>query len=765
MRILVVVHTFPPQSTGGAETYAAAHALALAAGGHQVTVLTRESDPSKAEYSTRSETRDGLQIVWINNTFRQVASFAETYANPAIDALAARLIETVRPDVAHVHHLTCLSTGIVGLLNARRVPVVCTLHDYWFLCHRGQLFDTNHRVCAGPDPDRCRACLGPAATMDRSAYAAARVVRRLEQTLPRRLAAWFRRTAERTATRAARGGGAGALDAARRRLEHMRAVMDQVTAFVAPSEALKQRFVAAGVTDDRIQFWPYGHDHSLFPQAVRGTRASPTSGPHLRLGFLGSVMISKAPHVFLEAFAGLPAGVASAEVFGAYTPYHGDDSYRGIMDPLLSLPGVKRRGPIPHEAVPAALASIDVLVVPSIWAENSPLVIREAFLAGVPVVASRVGGIPEAVVDGVNGLLVNPGDVAAMRRTLGRLLDDHALLTRLQAGAVASPVRTLTDDVESTERLYASVLTTVSPRRERLAAVVLHFGDPNETRLTVLSLLASRRPVDDLIVVDNDPGRRADTTLRDLRDRIDYVESSHNCGFSAGMNLGIRVALGRGASEVFLVNNDVIVPPETTGRLEHSLQSDPRLGAVGPVVLSRRDPGRVGTDGMSYRSGTGRMRHPGFGAKVGRCRAGAATRVADGISGCAMLLRHAALEAAGLFDEAYFFGFEDLDWCLRARRAGFLSAVAQDASVYHEGGRAIGSESPRGLYFAARNHLKLARSEPVGGGVGRVLRSAVVIGLNLAHAARSGGSSLPARLRAVARGVRDDFSGTYGPGR
>ena len=113
MRILEVVHGFPPTSQGGTELYARAHARALREGGDEVLVLAREQDPDRAEYDCRTEARDGLHVVWVNNTFRNTRTFEETYRNEAIGAVADRLIEDFRPDAAHIHHLTGLSTTIV----------------------------------------------------------------------------------------------------------------------------------------------------------------------------------------------------------------------------------------------------------------------------------------------------------------------------------------------------------------------------------------------------------------------------------------------------------------------------------------------------------------------------------------------------------------------------------------------------------------------------------------------------------------------------
>ena len=114
MKVLVVVHGFPPAAAGGTEIYAHAHARALRALGDEVVVFTRDQDSTRGEYDVRTEQRDGLRIVSVNNTFRHTRTFADTYRNDVIGAVASRLIDEVRPDVAHIHHLTGLSTTSSG---------------------------------------------------------------------------------------------------------------------------------------------------------------------------------------------------------------------------------------------------------------------------------------------------------------------------------------------------------------------------------------------------------------------------------------------------------------------------------------------------------------------------------------------------------------------------------------------------------------------------------------------------------------------------
>jgi GT2 family glycosyltransferase/glycosyltransferase involved in cell wall biosynthesis len=745
VRVLVVVHGFPPRAVGGTEIYARAHALTLHAQfGDDIFVLTREQDASRPEYSVRQEDRDGLHVAWINNTFRDAASFEQTYRNEAIDAAATPLIDNFQPDVAHIHHLTCLSTNLVAILKARGIPCVLTLHDYWLKCHRGQLLDLDYRVCHGPHHG-CRNCIGAAAG-GAALHAGAALLRTMTRGVPETTARLIHRAA---------AGVAGvlvsepALDQQQRlRLEHMRAVCRDITHFVAPSRSIRDRFVAFGVPEGRITVADNGTDTSGLVVTPRRAR-----GP-LRAAFVGTLMVSKAPHLLVEAIRLLTPGTAEATLIGAYSPYHGDDRYRTQLDALSNHPSVRMLGPIEHSHLPEALNGVDVVVVPSIWPENSPVIIHEAFAAGIPVVGSRIGGIPELIDDGRNGLLFEPGDANGLARALTRLIEDPGLIDHLRRGI--KPVRTLAEDAAAARQIYAQAIAPANGRR--LAAVVLNYQTPDQTLLAVRSLMASRRTFDSIIVVDNSQ----DDGLRDAvrgMPQARYLRTGRNLGFSGGVNAGIREALSRDASHVLLVNSDMIVPPDCVERLIDALESS-RAGIAGPIVLARADPGRVFSRGMMFNPRTGRMRHLGAGDRHGASDV-AGTRTVDAVSGCLMLVRREVFDAAGTFDERYFYSFEDLELCLRAARHQWRTVLAGNAVAYHESGRSIGAASPQRLYFAARNHLLLASATP-GGRLAAFWRGCSVVALNVAHAVTAPGGPLPRRLAAVARGTSDFFRHRFG---
>jgi GT2 family glycosyltransferase len=277
-------------------------------------------------------------------------------------------------------------------------------------------------------------------------------------------------------------------------------------------------------------------------------------------------------------------------------------------------------------------------------------------------------------------------------------------------------------------------------------------------------LLASNRAPDEVIVVDNSAsaGGRA-ICSEGLGGPVRYLPASRNLGFSGGMNLGIRDALERGSHFVLLVNSDAAVSPACIGTLEQALLDRPHDGIAGPRIQSSRSPGETISLGLRYAPSLGRMRD--------RAADGAGADAEDGIervdavTGCVMLVRREVFQSIGLFDEDYFFSFEDLDFCLKAARAGYASVVVRSAAALHDGSRSIGPQSTRRLYFAARNHLLLGRRmAPTSGRVAAASRFASIVALNAAHAATADGGTLAERLGAVWAGTRDYLAGRYGNG-
>jgi GT2 family glycosyltransferase len=293
-------------------------------------------------------------------------------------------------------------------------------------------------------------------------------------------------------------------------------------------------------------------------------------------------------------------------------------------------------------------------------------------------------------------------------------------------------------------------------------AVIVNFRTAERTVAAVRSLQESEPPVSSIIVVDNGSGDGSAGYIRAAADGVHVIEQAENGGFAAGCNAGIRAALEGGAGRVFLLNSDAVVLPTAMPAMERLIGSDDRLGIVGPIVVSTSPAGQIESAGIRYSRRTGRMWNHDFGKPLDAVTK-LTRRDVDAVSGCAMLIRGETFERVGLLDEDYFFGFEDIDFCLRARTDGFLAAVAGTALVKHEGQSSIGRQSGRRIYFATRNHLRLAgRSSPLQSSSARWLQTTSILALNLARAVTTPQVALLDGLGGFFTGARDYFTGSHG---
>lgn len=420
MRILLVVHQFPPAHTAGTEVYTMGLARALAA---RYDVFVYHGGAS----ATEEVTAEGFHVrrVAVSAPSNPYAQFRVTYRNPRVEADFAAFLNRVRPDLIHVQHVQNLSAEIIGIAKRRGLPVVLTLHDYWFLCANGQLVRPTAQVCHGTHWDlECVDC------------AAARLGQpKLTWIRPAVAVLFLRRDA------------------------YLRQVLGATDLCLAPSEFLRQKYIAAGLPAEKVIYLENGTDLGRLRASLR------PDDDRLRFGYIGSLAWQKGVHVLIEAFNGLPQGEVELRVYGDPNVF---PDYAARLRQSAVHPAVRFMGPVPPDRVGEALAGVDVLVVPSLWFENSPLIIQEAFALKIPVVASDLGALPEKVRHGVNGLTFAPGNPGSLRAALRRLLDEPDLLPSLRAGI--GRVKSMDEHVVELEGLYRRMLT--APRASAVANVM-----------------------------------------------------------------------------------------------------------------------------------------------------------------------------------------------------------------------------------------------------------------------------------------------------
>ncbi len=422
MRILHVSHQYPPDRRGGVETYTATLAAYQADQGHAVSVLhgwaDRVSEPPILPRADGLPSNVAVFAPHSRPAHHPLELFIRSFHNSAIDTAFAALLDTQRPDVVHVQHLKGLSARLVGVAQARGVPVVWTLHDWWAFCGNAQLVRHTGRLCGGP-----RLWLNCA---DCAAHHGGMALDPLQGGVA--LAA---------------APAVASLFAYRARL--LDAALRQANILIAPTPFVRDRFIQQGAPAERIRVVEHGIVYEPPPPRP--------AHPRPRLGYVGGLAWQKGVDVLIEAFNRLPDDAADLVIYGDPRPF---PDYARRLTGLARHPRIRFLGPFAANRRAEVMADLDLVVVPSLWPETSNLVAQEAFAAGAPVVASRVGALADRVRDGVDGRLVPPGDVAALAAVLGGLTADAGALASLRAGV--RPPRRLDDHAAAIADVYRAAL-------------------------------------------------------------------------------------------------------------------------------------------------------------------------------------------------------------------------------------------------------------------------------------------------------------------
>jgi hypothetical protein len=293
-----------------------------------------------------------------------------------------------------------------------------------------------------------------------------------------------------------------------------------------------------------------------------------------------------------------------------------------------------------------------------------------------------------------------------------------------------------------------------------VVVVVLSWNRRVDTLACLRSLAAVSEPELQTIVVDN---ASIDGTVEAVRAEFPAVElivNDANLGFAEGNNVGIRRALEAGAEWVLILNNDVEVEPGFLVPLLEEASRRPGVGALSPLILFGPPSETIWFAGARYdpRKGyNGRQR--GYG-EVADARFEEVWET-DRICGAAMLVPRAVLEKVGGFDSELFAYYEDTDWSLRARAAGYGLYVVPAGRIWHKVSRSSGGESsPATLYYGTRNALAVSERAAPLGPIATWRRRGVLLAAHLAQALLSGRRREAAR--AVLAGWRDFRAGRFG---
>ena len=399
VRILQVIHGYPMRYNAGSEVYTQGLAQALAER-HDVHVFTRQENAFLPDYDTHQETDPSDPRITLHVV--NMARARDGYRHPSVDDAFADLLDDIDPDVVHIGHLNHLSTSLVFEAEARRIPVVFTLHDYWLMCPRGSSFRCTPRTLQ---------------TYGRSAMG-----RTTRKCAIRCYVRYFSGSEEEYEADASHwtdwvGRAHGT---------HPGRVRCRGCVHRTVQVSLRRFRDDFGIPEGRLTYLDYGF-HRRRMEGRSRTRGEPSVRLHwdAHTGE-GGEPFSLRP---LAEWSGNPLLRVWGRDRGVETA--------GLKALAHSLPGaagnrIEWMGEYRNQDIVGDVFNrCDTIVVPTIWAENSPLVIHEALQARVPVITADYGGMAEYVQHERNGMLFAHRDPDSLAQQMQRLADDPRLAERL----------------------------------------------------------------------------------------------------------------------------------------------------------------------------------------------------------------------------------------------------------------------------------------------------------------------------------------------
>lgn len=400
LKILIIIHGFPPYYMAGSEVYTFNKCVELSKK-HEVTVFTRIENEFEKSYTATESFENGMKVIRVNKPSRDY-TFRSKYQDFKMAEIFREYFEKFKPDIVHIGHLSHLTTLVIDIIKKNNVPILFTLHDFWMMCVRGTLVKNNNSLCTGPTVENCIKC--------NMKYFSSELLANHE------IQRWIQKFKE---------------------------INEKVDSFIAPSKFLKKIYIDYGIPQEKIIHMDYGFNKTLINSVEK------TSSQKIRFGFLGRIILVKGISNLIDAFNEVNHIKAELNIYGKLP------SSLIYLEKRCSNTAIHFKGGYDYKNISKILSDIDVLVAPSIWYENSPLVIHEAFYAKIPVITSNLGGMSELVKHKKNGLLVEPGNTKDLIEKMNIFIDNPALIEKFSQETY---VRSIQEDVQGIEKIYYKLL-------------------------------------------------------------------------------------------------------------------------------------------------------------------------------------------------------------------------------------------------------------------------------------------------------------------
>jgi glycosyltransferase involved in cell wall biosynthesis len=413
MKIIQVPFCYYPDPSGGTEVYVEALAQHLQRQGVEIIIAAPGEKNESYQHQSLSIRRFAVSS--------SVDNLQNLYGlgDPQAAINFSQILDSEQPNLVHIHAFTpAVSIRLVRAAKQRKIPVVFTYHTPTVSCQRGTLLQSGTEVCDGKlNLHTCTRCTLEGLGMD--TFQAA-----LTGSIP---------------TAIGQGIGAiglqGGVWTALRMSELVNCshqafhdLMAEVDHVIAVCNWVKDLLLINNVPQQQITVCRQGLCHPAMPLKITFRKDLTTP---LKLVFLGRINRAKGIHLLIQALAKIPDAPVTLDVYGIPQSSKRDRYQEEILTLAQTDSRIAFKQAISSTEIVPTLIKYDLLVVPSQWLETGPLVVLEAFAAGIPVLGSNLGGIAELVENGVNGILIEAFSVEAWITVIQDLCLNPAKLTHL----------------------------------------------------------------------------------------------------------------------------------------------------------------------------------------------------------------------------------------------------------------------------------------------------------------------------------------------
>lgn len=241
----------------------------------------------------------------------------------------------------------------------------------------------------------------------------------------------------------------------------------------------------------------------------------------------------------------------------------------------------------------------------------------------------------------------------------------------------------------------------------QVAIIILNWNNPSDTIACLDSVQRLEYANYRVLVVDNGSIDDSVIRIRTAHPDIEIIETGENLGYAGGNNVGVRNALEHQADYICILNNDTIIARDSLMLMVNEAESAASIGVVGPRIHFCEPSNMIFSEGswIDWRRGT--IHHHAFGQLKDETQPQPAKKPkdVDFIIGCCVLFKRSVLETIGLLNTRYYLNYEDVDWCVRAMRAGYRVRYVPQAVLWHHVSATLGQASPQNTYYMTRNSL------------------------------------------------------------